>query len=47
MLYYETFEDTYWVTKSRRRTDNVMTKMNKTTIQTMIYKTVHRQLKIE
>jgi hypothetical protein len=30
-----------------RRTDNTMTKRRRTTGQTMIYKTLHRKLKIE
>jgi len=43
------FENTKWVIKAvnRRRTDNIMVKIKITQEQTMIYKTLHRKLKIE
>ena len=47
----ERFEDTIRVIRSRkskrRRTDNTMTKIKRTKGQTMIYKALHRKLKIE
>jgi hypothetical protein len=51
MIYYEKFEESKGVTrnrKSNRRTDNAMAKRkkDKRTRQTMMYKTLHRILKI-
>jgi hypothetical protein len=43
------FEDIKGVTKAvnQRRTDNLMVKRNRTKSQILIYKSLHRKLKIE